>query len=313
MVGTGHRYGRKCPGVSVLSNLCDMNPAESPLSWHLTDCPRDAMQGVDVFIPTDRKVAYLSALMAVGFDTLDAGSFVSPKAIPQMADTGLVLDALPETDTRILAIVANLRGAEDALAHGRPDILGFPFSISETFQQRNTGGGIEEGWRRLDGIRNAVDRHGRSMVAYLSMGFGNPYGDDWSAAMVCDWCGRLHEDLGIQRIALSDTVGQASPERVKDVCTMVSKALPGLEVGAHLHGRPEHARELMEAAWHGGCRSFDGALGGHGGCPMAKDDLVGNLPTEVMMKAPSEWGGAEKEWDWSALERAQEIRREIFS
>lgn len=302
-----------CLGVSVLFNLCVMSPSEPPVSWRLTDCPRDAMQGVAEFIPTDRKAAYLSALMAVGFDVLDAGSFVSPKAIPQMADTGNVLDALPATDTRVLTIVANLRGAEEALSHGRPDILGFPFSISETFQVRNTGGGIEDGWRRLDSIRNAVERHGKSMVTYLSMGFGNPYGDDWSAALVRDWCGRLHSELGMERIALSDTVGQASPEQVEDVCAMVVKALPELEVVAHLHGRPERGLDLMQAAWNAGCRSFDGALGGHGGCPMAKDDLVGNLPTEVMMKAPTEWGGAEKEWDWAALERAQKIRKEIFS
>ena len=284
-----------------------------PVSWRLTDCPRDAMQGVAEFIPTERKVAYLSALMEVGFDTLDAGSFVSPKAMPQMADTREVLDALPATDTRVLVIVANLRGAEDALAHGRPDILGFPFSISDSFQRRNTGGGIEEGWRRLDAIRNAAGRQGKKVVAYLSMGFGNPYGDPWGSEMVVDWCSRLRAELEIGHIALSDTVGHASPERVYEVCGSVVDALPDLEVGAHLHGRPDRASALMKAAWMGGCRSFDGALGGHGGCPMAKDDLVGNLPTEVMMEAPSEWGGAEKRWNRDALERAQRICGEIFS
>lgn len=289
-----------------------MASMNAPVSWRLTDCPRDAMQGLPAFIPTERKVAYLSALMEVGFDVLDAGSFVSPKAMPQMADTADVLSALPETDTEVLAIVANLRGAEDALAHGRPDILGFPFSISETFQQRNTGGGIEDGWRRLDAIRNAAERKGKALVAYLSMGFGNPYGDPWHAAMVGEWCGRLHAELDIQTIALSDTVGQATPEVVESVFATAVCAFPDVTLGAHLHGRPEHARRLMEAAWKGGCRAFDGALGGHGGCPMAKDDLVGNLPTEVLMASPAEWGAEEREWNQDAYKRAQRIRRELF-
>ena len=247
------------------------------------------MQGLPEFIPTERKVAYLSALMEVGFDVLDAGSFVSPKAMPQMADTADVLFALPQTATEVLAIVANLRGAEDALAHGRPDILGFPFSISETFQQRNTGGGIEDGWRRLDAIRNAAERNGKAVVAYLSMGFGNPYGDPWHAAMVGEWCGRLHAELDIRTIALSDTVGQATPNVVESFCHGCG-SLSGGHHGGSPSWRPEQARLLMEAAWKGGCRAFDGALGGHGGCPMAKDDLVGNLPTEVLMTSPAEWG-----------------------
>ena len=270
------------------------------------------MQGVQGHIASEQKVAYLSALMEVGFDVLDAGSFVSPKAMPQMADTAEVLGRLPDSGTEVLAIVANQRGADDALAHGRPDVLGFPFSISETFQQRNTGGGIEDGWRRLDGIHNAVQRHGKRLVTYLSMGFGNPYGDAWDAELVSSWCDRLHRELGIRTMALSDTVGQATPEVVQSVCAAVVQALPAVEVGAHLHGRREHALDLMKAAWTGGCRSFDGALGGHGGCPMAKDDLVGNLPTDVMMDAPVKWGGLEKKWDLDALQRAQRIRAEIF-
>ena len=270
------------------------------------------MQGIKASISSDMKVAYLSTLMEVGFDTLDAGSFVSPKAMPQMADTAEVLGRLPETNTEVLAIVANQRGADDALAHGRPDILGFPFSISETFQQRNTGGGIEDGWRRLDGIHNAVQRHGKKLVTYLSMGFGNPYGDAWDEALVSSWCERLHCELGIQMIALSDTVGQATPEVVKSVCAAVVQALPDVEVGAHLHGHREHGLDLMNAAWAGGCRSFDGALGGHGGCPMAKDNLVGNLPTEEMMDAPVKWGGIKKEWNLRALQKAQTFRADIF-
>ena len=289
-----------------------MNMEETFEDWRLTDCPRDAIQGLPEFVPTETKVSYLSSLMKVGFDVLDAGSFVSPKAIPQMADTAQVLSALPESDTKVLAIVANLRGAEDAIEHGRPDLLGFPFSISETFQQRNTGGGIEEAWRRLDGIRNAAERAGKDVVVYLSMGVGNPYGDEWSPSLVSEWSGRLHTDLGVETLALSDTVGQATPNMVTQVFESVSSALPGLSLGAHLHGRVEHATPLMEAAWKGGCRMFDGALGGHGGCPMAKDELVGNLPTELMMSAPQEWGGKIKSWNAEALFEAQQMRTEIF-
>ena len=275
--------------------------------WTLTDCPRDALQGVSPFIPSDRKRAYLSQLMHVGFDVLDAGSFVSPKAVPQMADTAEVLEGLPETGTDLLVIVANERGASDALAHGRPDIVGFPFSISETFQQRNTGGGIDEGWRRLDAIRNAVEHAGRQMVVYLSMGFGNPYGDEWSPELAASWSQRLHEELGVTRLALSDTTGSADPETVKAVCGAVLQAVPDLGIGAHLHGRREHAKTLMAAAWDAGCRHFDGALGGWGGCPMAKDELVGNLPTEVLMEAPEDWGGKAKSWNREAFAEAQRL------
>ena len=261
-----------------------MVTTKAPVSWRLTDCPRDAMQGLPEFIPTERKVAYLSALMEVGFDVLDAGSFVSPKAVPQMADTADVLSALPQTATEVLAIVANLRGAEDALSHGRPDILGFPFSISETFQQRNTGGGIEDGWRRLDAIRNAAERKGKAVVAYLSMGFGNPYGDPWHAAMVGEWCGRLHAELDIRTIALSDTVGQATPDVVDSVFGTVVDAFPEVTLGAHLHGRPEQARLLMEA----------------------------RLFWPSMKVSPADWGAEEREWNRDALERAQRIRKELF-
>ncbi len=275
--------------------------------WSLTDCPRDAMQGIAPLIPTSHKVAYLSALMEVGFDVLDAGSFVSPKAVPQMADSAKVLEALPETETAVLAIVANERGAHDALAHGRPDFIGFPFGISETFQERNTGGGIQEGWRRLERIQNAASASGKGVVVYLSMGFGNPYGDPWSPELAGEWARRLHEELGVVNLALSDTVGQADERMVESVCSQVISATPDMAVGVHLHGRREAAAPLMEAAWRGGCRKFDGALGGLGGCPMAKDELVGNLPTEVLMDAPVGWGGAKKEWNQEALALAQSL------
>lgn len=275
--------------------------------WYLTDCPRDAMQGLVPFIPTERKVRWLSALMEVGFDVLDAGSFVSPKAVPQMADTAEVLAALPETDTAVLAIVANERGAREALDHGRPDFIGFPFSISETFQQRNTGGGIEEGWRRLEAIKNAVEQADRKLVVYLSMGFGNPYGDPWSPELTASWAVRLKEELGIGQLALSDTIGKADPALVESVFDAVAVGCPGLTTGAHLHGRREDAPALMQAAWRGGCRHFDGALGGLGGCPMAKDELVGNLPSEVLMQAPVSWGAPSRRWDLEALERAHKL------
>lgn len=290
-----------------------MNDAEPRFDpWFLTDCPRDAMQGVSPFIPTEKKVEYLSALMEVGFDVLDAGSFVSPRAVPQMADTPQVLASLPETDTQVLAIVANERGCRDALDHGRADLIGFPFSISETFQQRNTGGGIDEGWRRLDQIGDAVEAAGKGMVVYLSMGFGNPYGDPWSPDHTAEWALRLHEELGVGRLALSDTVGAGQPDVIESVCTTVIHSAPDLVVGAHLHGRKEHAHTLMSAAWKGGCRHFDGALGGWGGCPMAKDELVGNLPTEVLMEAPLTWGGVKKEWNQQALEKAKRILSLLF-
>ena len=292
----------------ILFNLCVMsNIEEGGEPWFLTDCPRDAMQGMSPFIPTSQKVAYLSALMKVGFDVLDAGSFVSPKAVPQMADSAQVLEALPETGTEVLAIVANERGAHDAIAHGRPDFIGFPFGISETFQQRNTGGGIGEGWRRLDAIRNAAASANKGLVVYLSMGFGNPYGDPWSPELAGEWALRLHEELGVSHLALSDTVGQADEGVIESVCAQVISASPDMTVGVHLHGRQEAAVHLMEAAWRGGCRRFDGALGGLGGCPMAKDELVGNLPTEVMMNRPYLWGGKQKKWNEEALAQAQSL------
>lgn len=288
-------------------------PQHAPEPWFLTDCPRDAMQGIQPFIPTRRKGDYLSALMEVGFDVLDAGSFVSPKAVPQMSDTSAVLDSLPHTGTRILAIVANERGAADAVAHGRVDILGFPFSISETFQQRNTGGGIAEGWRRLEVIRNMVERAGKKMVVYLSMGFGNPYGDPWSPDLSGTWACRLNDELDVRQVALSDTIGKASPDLVEDVCRQVCSETRDWVVGAHLHGRRDDALGLMEAAWRGGCRHFDGALGGWGGCPMAKDELVGNLPTELMMDAPPSWGAQARTWNAEALERARRLQEELLS
>lgn len=270
------------------------------------------MQGIQPWIPTERKVAYLSALIEVGFDVLDAGSFVSPKAVPQMKDTGEVLERLPETSTRLLVIVANERGGQDAVAHERVDVLGFPFSISETFQLRNTGAGIKEGWRRVDSLRNLVERSGRELVVYLSMGFGNPYGDAWSPELAAEWAHRLRAELDVRHIALSDTVGQAGPELVEQVCRqVVAESAEGV-IGAHLHGRRDRAMSLMEAAWLGGCRHFDGAIGGWGGCPMAKDELVGNLPTELLMEGPPSWGGRERHWNRSAVERALRLQAELL-
>ncbi len=280
--------------------------------WQLTDCPRDAMQGWSKPVSTDMKVAYLSALLQVGFDVVDAGSFVSPKAIPQMADTAEVFDALPDSASRVLAIVANLRGANDAVTQGRADLIGFPFSISETFQQRNAGTDMAEAWNRLEQIRNRVEQAGKDMVVYLSMGFGNPYGDPWSPDWVVEWSDRLHRELGVTRLALSDTVGHATEDVISSVFSATLEALPGCQIGAHLHGRPDQASSSMKAAWDAGCRAFDGALGGHGGCPMAKDDLVGNLATEVLMQAPESWGAAPRNWNAEALQEAQRLRALIF-
>lgn len=249
----------------------------------LIECPRDAMQGLKEFIPTRDKVNYLNQLLTCGFDTLDFGSFVSPKAIPQMRDTAEVLEQLTDAhSTKLLAIVANLRGAEEACTHDRIDYLGFPFSVSEEFQQRNTNSSIEQSLNVVEQIKGLTDATGKKMVVYISMGFGNPYGEKWNAELVHYWCERLYSEIGVEIIALSDTIGAATPTIVSDLFQTLIPALPDVEFGAHLHTRPENAKELLDAAWGAGCRRFDGAIGGIGGCPMAKDDLTGNMPTEII-------------------------------
>lgn len=250
----------------------------------IIECPRDAMQGIKSFIPTELKVNYLQALLQVGFDTLDFGSFVSPKAIPQMADTAEVLSRLDlsATSTRLLAIVANVRGAEEALKHPQIDFLGYPFSISENFQMRNTHKTIAESIEVLQQIIALASKIGKQVVAYLSMGFGNPYGDPWNEEIVAQWAERLI-GMGIKTLSLSDTVGSSTPEVISPLFSSLIPAYPQIVFGAHLHTHPQTWFEKVEAAYKAGCRRFDGAIQGFGGCPMAADALTGNMPTEKLL------------------------------
>lgn len=250
----------------------------------ITECPRDAMQGIHDWIPTDLKVTYINQLLQCGFDRLDCGSFVSPKAIPQLKDTKEVLDRLNDKGaTKLLTIVANERGAEEAVQFDQIDFLGYPFSISETFQQRNTNASIEESLKRVEVIQNLCVKSNKSLVLYLSMGFGNPYGDEWNAELVMNWSKRLYDAFSINELALSDTIGAATPALVEQLFTAIIPELPQVKLGAHLHTLPQHAQALVKAAYDGGCRYFDGAIKGYGGCPMAADDLTGNMPTEQML------------------------------
>ena len=250
----------------------------------LVECPRDAMQGIKTFIPTEQKIAYLNQLLKVGFDTIDCGSFVSPKAIPQMRDTAQVLEGidLSETDSKLSVIVANKRGADDAVKFEQVDFLGYPFSISETFQLRNTNATIEESLDRVKMIQDICLTHNKEMVLYLSMGFGNPYGDEWNVEIVQKWVAELIK-LDIKIISLSDTIGVATPESISYLFKNLIPAFPDIEIGAHMHTEPHNWKEKVEAAYQNGCIRFDGAIKGFGGCPMAKDDLTGNMPTENMV------------------------------
>lgn len=251
----------------------------------LIECPRDAMQGWKTFIPTERKIKYINSLLKVGFDTIDFGSFVSPKAIPQMADTKEVIGALKLeiSDSKLLAIVANLRGAEDASVYDQITYLGFPFSVSETFQQRNTNSSIQESLGRVEEIQNLCIKSGKELVVYISMGFGNPYGDPYDEDVVFEWVNQLVA-MDIKIISLADTVGVATAEQVYDMTRYLIESLPGIEIGVHLHSTPANWEEKLEAAIRAGCKRFDGALKGIGGCPMANDELVGNMNTELMIQ-----------------------------
>jgi hydroxymethylglutaryl-CoA lyase len=247
----------------------------------LIECPRDAMQGIKPFIPTEVKAAYINTLLKVGFDTIDFGSFVSPKAIPQMRDTAAVLSKLDldNTTSKLLAIVANTRGAVDACAFEEIKYLGYPFSISETFQLRNTNATIEESLGRVERIQNLCVKHNKEMVVYISMGFGNPYGDDWNVEIVGKWTEVLAQ-MGIKILSLSDTIGVSNPESISYLFSNLIPAYPTIEFGAHLHTTPNTWHEKIHAAYENGCRRFDAAMRGYGGCPMAKDDLTGNMATE---------------------------------
>ena len=250
----------------------------------IIECPRDAMQGWANFIPTEKKIKYLNQLLKVGFDTLDFGSFVSPKAIPQMADTKEVIRNLKLgiEGTKLLAIIANERGAQDAVVFEEINYLGFPFSVSETFQKRNTNSSIAESLVRLEEIQNLCVKNKKELVVYISMGFGNPYGDVYNEEIVFDWVNKL-VDMDIKIISLADTVGLASKEQVYSITKYLIDSLPETEIGVHLHSTPTNWKEKIDAALQAGCKRFDGALKGIGGCPMADDELVGNMDTELMI------------------------------
>ena len=255
-----------------------------PKRVKIIECPRDAMQGIKTFIPTERKVQYIQSLLRVGFDTIDFGSFVSPKAIPQMQDTAAVLSQLDlsQSSSKLLAIIANVRGAKAASAFKEIDYLGFPFSISENFQMRNTHKTISESVEVLKEISDIANRHNKELVVYLSMAFGNPYGDPWDVEIVGEWTERMHK-MGIKILSLSDTIGSSTRENISYLFSNLIPAYPSVEFGAHLHTHPAAWHEKVDAAFTAGCLRFDGAIQGFGGCPMAKDEFTGNMPTEKLI------------------------------
>ncbi len=257
----------------------------------IIECPRDAMQGIHDWIPTETKVNYLNALLDIGFDSLDFGSFVSPKVIPQMRDTAEVLNKLnlSNTKTKLLAIVANERGAEDACNFEEIQYLGYPFSVSETFQLRNTNATIGQSLQRVEAIQTLCAKHKKELVVYVSMGFGNPYNDLWNVEIVQKWVDELAE-MGIRILSLSDTIGSSTPESITYLFSNLIPPYPDVEFGAHLHTQPHNWREKIDAAYKNGCQRFDVALRGFGGCPMAKDDLTGNMATENLLSYLEEQG-----------------------
>ena len=279
----------------------------------LVECPRDALQGWKKDIPTETIIRYLNTLLKVGFHTLDFGSFVSAKAVPQMAETEEVLNGLDLTgsNTRLLAIIANTRGAEEAAEHKQIDYLGFPFSISETFQLRNTNSTIEESLQRVEEIQDICVRKGKKLVVYISMAFGNPYGDPYSEEIVFKWVEKMIR-MGIDIISLADTVGLATAEQVYDITRSLVVVLPNTEIGVHLHSHRFNWKEKIDAALKAKCRRFDGALKGIGGCPMANDELVGNMNTELLIPYFEELSlleGINKE----VLSEASAMANEIFA
>lgn len=278
----------------------------------IVECPRDAMQGWKSFIPTQKKVQYLNSLLQVGFDTLDFGSFVSPKAIPQMADTKEVLAHLDvsTTRTKLLAIVANTRGAAEASGYEQIAYLGFPFSISPTFQQRNTNSTIEESLVRVDEIQNLCLKHNKKLVIYLSMGFGNPYGDEYNESILLKWAAEMVK-RDIRIISLADTVGVATPQQITDALQTLIPQYPDTVIGVHLHSTALNWQAKLAAAYEAGCKRFDGALKGIGGCPMAKDELVGNMATEWMLNY-FEQQHAPLHINKEALQKSLLLANEIF-
>ncbi len=279
----------------------------------IIECPRDAMQGIRAFIPTDRKVQYIQSLLRCGFDTIDFGSFVSAKAIPQMVDTAEVLSRLDlsKTESKLLAIVANTRGAEEAVKYAPIKYLGYPFSISENFQMRNTHKTIAESMVILQEILELAAANDKEVVAYLSMGFGNPYGDPWNVEIVGEWTEKLAA-MGVKILSLSDTVGSSTPDIISYLFQNLIPAFPQVEFGAHLHTTPAKWHEKIDAAYKAGCRRFDGAIQGFGGCPMAKDELTGNMPTEKMLSYFTA-KKADTNVSWLSFESAHNEATKIFS
>ena len=262
-----------------------------PAGILLTECPRDAMQGITQFIPTDIKAEYINLLLGVGFDTIDFGSFVSARAIPQMQDTKEVLKRLDlaGSKSQLLAIIANYRGAEEAVVFDEISFLGYPFSISETFQRRNTNSGIDGAFETVQRVNELCAASNKNLLIYLSMGFGNPYGDDWSKELVLDWATKLSA-AGIKHLSLADTVGMAQPNQIEEVYSLLASEFKNTNLGIHLHATPGTWREKVEAAYKSGCKRFDSALKGFGGCPMAADKLTGNIATENVIYYLSEQG-----------------------
>ena len=278
----------------------------------LIECPRDAMQGWKTFIPTSKKIEYINQLLKVGFDTIDFGSFVSPKAVPQMADTKEVIEQLDvkDNDTKLLAIIANARGANNAAEFKKINYLGFPFSISPTFQMRNTNSTIEESLERVKEIKNICDKNEKELVVYISMAFGNPYGDLYNEEIVLEWIDKIvGEGIGI--ISLADTVGLAEPSQVSSIVNKVISQFPDLETGVHLHSTNLNWKQKIDAALENGCLRFDGALKGYGGCPFAEDELLGNMNTELMIPYFKQLGFLEN-IDETELIKASQMASEIF-
>jgi hydroxymethylglutaryl-CoA lyase len=252
----------------------------------IIECPRDAMQGFSKFIPTDKKINYINELLKVGFDTIDVGSFVSKEKIPQLADTSNVIKSINmnNTTTKLLVIVGNERGANEAVNFDEISYLGFPFSISETFQKRNINSSVKDSLKRLENIQNLCVKSNKKLVTYLSMAFGNPYGDEWSIYIVAHWAEKLLKEFGINILSLSDTIGTSNPKVINWLFTKLINEFPDVEFGAHLHSSASNFKEKIQAAYNAGCRRFDGSILGIGGCPLADDNLVGNIPTEKMIE-----------------------------
>lgn len=301
-------YPRKQPQTHETGEM----PLSALQPVSLVECPRDAMQGWPVIIPTEKKIEYLNALLKVGFHTLDFGSFVSPKAIPQMADTAKVLEGLESSTTRLLAIIANFRGAEQAAQFDQVSYLGFPFSVSETFQLRNANKTVNGSLATVEEIQDLCVKRQKELVVYLSMGFGNPYGDPWSEEIVFEWAETISR-LGVRILSIADTVGLATPEQVFSVTDYLVRQLPECTIGVHLHSTHTHWQAKIDAALQAGCRRFDGALNGIGGCPMAGDHLVGNMDTAKMIPYFAKIGLLDGTLNQTALDESLALAQEIFT